>query len=347
MTPDGLAVSNLALKEIIQKDGEYILYGFFNCENPDCNTKYPIIEGVPCIINPDEKFLWLEIASTLELFNPPNEIRQYVLNHLNDVTIHSKTQTTGTGSLSYEEESLMGCFMDNNYGEFESNYKPSYKWVDYRLYWKSVINTSKPEIHKKYSMTLELGCSVGRYIFEMARMSDLAVGLDLRFRAVLEAARIQRQGSVKFHRRVRGLKFQEVSTDFEPTKNTLFLVGNALDPPFISESFDLVASLNLLDNIKLPRILLGQMNALLRPGGILLLGSPFEWRPDICEPTEWLETEQLDGPVTVRNILEGKVLSEYGLNYTVETQEDIIWPLRNHDRYWSMFRSNLIRAKKN
>jgi SAM-dependent methyltransferase len=346
MTPDGLVVSPLELVDIIQTYEEYILYGFFKCENPDCNINYPIIEGVPCIINPTEQYWWSELSPVLDTLNLPDQIKQYILGIQTNEPSSSNSHTKGTGLPSYVEECLMGCFMDNNYGEFTPNYRPPYQWADYRPYWKTVIDTSRPRTEKGYDMTLELGCSVGRYTFEIARMSKLVVGLDLRFRPVFEAARFQRQGVVKYNRRVRGRKFEEVQTNFEPTDNALFLVGNALDPPFLKESFDLVAGLNLLDNIKLPRILLGQMNALLRSGGILILGSPYEWRLDICELTEWLETEKMDAAETVRSILEGKVFPEYGFDYILESEEDIIWPLKNHDRYWSLFRANLIKAKK-
>ena len=346
MTSDGLVVSPLKLTDVIQKTGEYILYGFFKCENPECNIQYPIIEGVPCIINPNEQYWWSELASVLGTLDTPRQIKQYVLRIRTGGQSSSKSHTQDTNLPSYNDECLLGCFMDNNYGEFAPNYKPPYEWADYRPYWKTVIDASIPKTEKEYGITLELGCSVGRYTYEIARMSKLVVGLDLRFRWVLEAARIQRNGGVKYHRRLRGLKFEEVQTSFEPQDNALFLVGNALDPPFLKESFDLVAGLNLLDNIKLPRILLGQMNALLRSGGILLLGSPYEWRLDICEPTEWLETETMDASEIVRSTLEGKVLPEYGFNYVVESEKDIIWPLRNHDRYWSIFRTNLIKAKK-
>jgi SAM-dependent methyltransferase len=174
----------------------------------------------------------------------------------------------------------------------------------------------------------------------------LAVGLDLKFRSVLEASRIQRKRTVKYNRRVRALEFREIKANFEPPKNVFFLAGNAIDPPFISESFDLVSSLNLLDNIKSPAVLLGQLNALLCPGGVLILSSPYNWRLDITELNEWLETEKSDATNTVRGVLEGKVIPEYGFDFTVESEEDVLWPLRNYDRYWSLFHVNLIRARK-
>jgi SAM-dependent methyltransferase/uncharacterized protein YbaR (Trm112 family) len=349
MTPEGLKVSNLQIVETIQTEGEFILYGFLKCENPDCNIKYPIIDGVPCIINPNEQYWWSDLASNIDNLDAPDQIKKFVSLLLNEKPVNTNPHehTTKKHLSSYDDQALLGCFLDNHYGEFEPGYEPEYTWADYRPYWNSVIAAAKPKGENGYDMSIDLGCSVGRYTFELARMSSLAVGLDIRFRSVVTAARVQRQGRVIYNRRQRPLLFEEVKTDFEPLENVLFIAGNAIEPPFLKESFDLVAGLNLLDNVKLPRIVIGQMNALLRAGGILLLGSPYDWRLDICEITEWLESERMDATGTVRSILEGKVLPEYGLDYTIESEMDIIWPIKNHDRYWSIYNVNLIRAIKN
>ena len=132
-----------------------------------------------------------------------------------------------------------------------------------------------------------------------------------------------------------------------PPQNVLFLVADTLDPPFRADAFNLVAGLNLVDNVKLPLVLIGQMDALLSKGGTLILGAPYEWRADICEPAEWLENDELDAPEMVRQILEGKMFTRMGLKYEV-LQEffDVPWVLRHHDRHWSYFLVHLINAKK-
>lgn len=73
------------------------------------------------------------------------------------------------------------------------------------------------------------------------------------------------------------------------------LLADALDPPFDGDRFGAVLALNLLDSCRAPYLLLQQADALLRPGGTLVLTSPFCWRPDVTAPEAWLEPEQVDG----------------------------------------------------
>jgi len=139
----------------------------------------------------------------------------------------------------------------------------------------------------------------------------------------------------------------EIETTYQPKKNALFMLTDAIDPPFKQESFDFIVSLNMLDNVNLPLVLIGQMDALLKPGGKLLITCPYEWREDICDPKEWLVTDEIDSPEAVRQILEGAVFPEMELNYEIlEEHHNIPWPLRNHDRYWSLFLTHILLARK-
>jgi SAM-dependent methyltransferase len=60
--------------------------------------------------------------------------------------------------------------------------------------------------------------------------------------------------------------------------------GDALDPPFEGESFDLIVCLNLLERVSAPLRLLSELQRLLRPGGHLLLSSAFSWRAEVTPP---------------------------------------------------------------
>jgi SAM-dependent methyltransferase len=162
------------------------------------------------------------------------------------------------------------------------------------------------------------------------------------------AAKIQRTKNIVYERRAHGRFFQDARSSYSPpSHNVLFLLTDCLEPPFSAESFDLIGALNLLDNVKLPLVLIGQMDALLRPSGKLVMGSPYEWRPQICEPREWLEGAGLDGPEMVRKILEGKMVPQMGLKYEIlEELMDVSWELRHQDRHWSTFLLHLIKAQK-
>ena len=210
-----------------------------------------------------------------------------------------------------------------------------------------MIDLARPDDNEKFERSLDLGCSVGRFTFELASFSELAVGVDLNFNIVSEAARIHRTQTVAYARRKRGRWYEEVQIDYRPPQNVLFLVADCLDPPFRADSFDLVAGLNLIDNVKLPLVLIGQMDALLRQSGYLITGAPYEWRSEICEPQEWLESDELDSPEMARGIIEGKLFPQMGLNYEVVHEIlDVPWILRHHDRYWSLFLLHLLKARK-
>lgn len=67
------------------------------------------------------------------------------------------------------------------------------------------------------------------------------------------------------------------------------LLADALEPPLPGGAFDAVVALNLLDSCRDPLLLLQQMDALLAPGGTLVLASPFAWDPAITPPAAWLD----------------------------------------------------------
>lgn len=327
--------SPLELGQVFTREADFVLEGFLICSDGDCGSTFPILNGVPIVLKAikgwwhSEKFK-LSCAQSIA-----SEIREYF------------EALDKAEAWSDAERGLLGSYMDLHYGSFFYAPPAHATWADHRQYWERVVRVARPETEAKYEHSLDLGCSVGRYTFELARLSHIAIGVDLSFNTVSSAAKFHRVKQVSYELRKHGRHFEEVQSPYLPPQNILFLVADALDPPFRAESFDLVAGLSLVDNVRLPLVLIGQMDALLRPGGSLILGSPYEWRADICDPEEWLETDAMDGQVMVRRILEGTMFPQMGLKYEV-LQEllDLPWVLRHHARHWSCFLTHLIKAKK-
>lgn len=327
--------ASLKLDQVFKKEDDFVLEGFFVCSNADCGFKYPVLNGVPIILK-DIKEWWHSEKLKLSVMScDAPEMREYFAG-----LSHSEP-------LSHAERSLISSYMDLHYGTFKASNIPLASWIDPKEFWEKVVGILKLKNGEKYRRSLDLGCSVGRYTFELARFSELAIGMDLKFSAVSSAARFQRTKKISYERRKHGQCFERIETDYSPPQNVLLLVADALDPPFRAETFDLVAALNLIDNVNLPLVLIGQMDALLRPGGSLILGSPYEWQTDICEPKEWLETDEMDSPEMVKSILEGNLFPQMGLKYEVlEEISDLPWLMRHHDRYWSYFLVHFLKAKK-
>lgn len=319
-----------------EEEGE-LLEALLACADSRCGATYPVMDGVPIVLK-DIGSWWRQSKPALSSVRSAAPGIRDFFNRLE-----------ARGAAGIDARSLLGTYMDFHYGEFVDAPRPPVAFVGpvNDSYWEKIVGMARPETGMRYARSLDLGCSAGRFAFELARFSDLVVGIDLDFEKVSVAERIRRRRELVFERREHGKTFRSVEGAFDLPQNVLFLVGDALDPPFRADSFDLVGALNLLDNVGVPLTLLGQMDALLRDGGTMLLGAPYEWRTEITDPTEWLETETVDAPSFLRRILEGKELVPTGLRFTVEQEHaEVPWVLRGHARRWTLFLSHLIKARK-
>ncbi len=105
--------------------------------------------------------------------------------------------------------------------------------------------------------------------------------------------------------------------------------------------------MNILDNVEVPLILLGQMDALLRSAGYLILSSPYEWRDDMAEPIEWLENEAMDAPTMLKRILNGDMFPAMQLDYRIAVEyQTVPWTLRQHERCRSLYLTHMLKAQK-
>jgi SAM-dependent methyltransferase/uncharacterized protein YbaR (Trm112 family) len=319
-----------------EEEGE-LLEALLACADSRCGAAFPVLDGVPIVLK--EMDAWWRNSKTAmsSVRTAAAGIRDYF----------GRLDARGTAEI--DAGSLLGTYMDFHYGEFVDAPRPpvAFAGAANDAYWEKIVDMARPESGVRYARSLDLGCSVGRFAFELARASELAVGIDLDFEKVSVAARIRRRRKLFFERREHGKSFRSVEGAFDPPQNVLFLVGDALDPPFPADFFDLVGALNLLDNVGVPLTLLGQMDALLRDGGIMLLGAPYEWRTEIADPAEWLETETVDAPSFLRRILEGQELARTGFRLAVEREHaEVPWMLRGHARRWTLFLSHVIKARK-
>jgi SAM-dependent methyltransferase len=185
---------------------------------------------------------------------------------------------------------------------------------------------------------LELGCGVGRTLFELSHTAGAAVGLD-RNPAFLRAARRLLDGrELSYARRMAG-RWYERATVRAPAAaaNVELVCGDVLDPPFAPAQFDRVVALNLLDAVRSPRALLHHLHQLCAPGGEILLASPYAWRDDVVPPEERLGT--VDPPAALRDEIRA-------LGWTIEDEADLPWTLRRDARAASVYRTDFVRARR-
>lgn len=138
---------------------------------------------------------------------------------------------------------------------------------------------------------LDLGCAVGRSTFELARHAGEVVGIDLSQSFIHAARAMQRGGEISF------LRLEE-GTVTTPLRRSLpagidrrrcrFQTGDATVHDPALGTFDVVLAANLLDRVRSPQGLLQNCVRYLRPGGTLILASPYTWLPEFTPPGAWL-----------------------------------------------------------
>ncbi|MBL9014517.1 MAG: methyltransferase domain-containing protein [Myxococcales bacterium] len=193
---------------------------------------------------------------------------------------------------------------------------------------------------------VELGCSTGRFVAELARTAEHVVGLDLSLGAVRRARHLLDGEPVAYARRIVGRHYAPARAAAGdravPAARRTLVCGDALDPPLLPAAFQRVVALNLLDAVPRPALLLRVLDGLCAPGGEVVLASPFAWQSTVMD-----EPERLGGADPARDLADrlrtGRGL---GSRYEILEQTDLPWTLRRDARSAVAYRTHYLRARK-
>lgn len=154
---------------------------------------------------------------------------------------------------------------------------------------------------RKKQRALDLGCSVGRATFELAREFKFVNGLDFSARFIRIACQMQGKGCIRYElpeegelvtyheRRLSDLGLEETVDRVE------FLQADAqnLKPQFTG--YDLVLAANLLDRLSRPKHFLRTVHEIIHGGGFLVLASPYTWLEEFTSRENWVGGYRRDG----------------------------------------------------
>jgi SAM-dependent methyltransferase len=303
----------LRLHQVKETRGDYIIDGTLICSNADCSKQYPIIHGVPCILRNDEAIALIKA--------------------------HAADQ-------AFQDDALLPTYLDASY---DALCRPPRVFIDslsntlYRQTLRGMITSMRSHT----GIAADLGCSVGWFAFELARCFNYVIGIDTKFNHLAIAAALQRGEEIVFKRPVRSLAAEPVKLNHTEVSNLCFILADALDPPLTACSMDFVSALNLIDSISNPLILIGQMDAMLKHGGKLLITSPFTWNRDITPESCWLEEPETSPLIILRELLEGIRMPQNDFTYRIVREElNIPWILPVSANQMSLFRTQVMLAEK-
>ncbi len=186
----------------------------------------------------------------------------------------------------YETDELLGQYLDFHYG-------PSHFSVP--NYPKACIELALAHHTGVHERALDLGCAVGRSSFELARRFNDVIGIDLSHRFIDSAILLAEQGQLPYRVPTEGELTENRTADLselglkETARRTHFQVGDAcaLNTADLG-TFDVVFAGNLIDRLPDPAAFLAQLPALIRPGGLLMITSPYTLLPEFTPRKRWL-----------------------------------------------------------
>ena len=235
----------------------------------------------------------------------------------------------------------------------------SYMWSHYADLWEdedaSAAYRDWGKLLRRHSgFSLDAGCAVGRFTFEMSLRSDFAVGIDRSYAFVRAAKGLLKERTLEIVLAEEGVLTEVRKVCFPEkwdTRKIEFLVADAQALPFRSHHFSSLASLNLVDKVPRPGLHLREINRIAREKDAqFLFSDPFSWSTDIADEKDWLGgtgegAYSGRGIENIAGLLTGKKGSLTPF-WQINKRGEIWWKIRNHRNHFELIRSCFIHASR-
>ena len=194
--------------------------------------------------------------------------------------------------------------------------------VDFAL--RTVSELIDPTTLGMGTHALDLGCAVGRSTFELASHCSKVKGIDNSSSFVEAANELVDKGSLSYRFREEGDLFKEAVALVPENQRSkvVFEIGDACSLSPSLGYFDVVHAANLLCRLPDPNLLLNRLPDLVKPGGQLLLATPFTWLEEFTARENWLGSGDSEEELT-------RILSP---DFELEEKREMPFVIREHRR---------------
>lgn len=328
----------LVIAEVAAGDQAAISAGLLHCSA--CRHEYPILDGIPLIV-PRVATLIAERGVELLLRDDlPGALESLIGDAIGPDSwfdmmrqVQSTYAWDGYGDLDPEEQAQPGGPVPGAA----------------RRCLSALLGLSAPRAGM--ARLLDLGCAAGRTSFDLAAAHPgaLVLGADLHL-GVLRLAQQAASGRLGYPRRRIGLVYDRRAFDvaLPGAERVDFWACDATALPFRAGQADLCLGLNLLDCVPDPRALLESLARVTRPGGHVLLSTPYDWSTRATPVGHWLgghsqrAAHRGAGEPFLQALLEGAAdHAVTGLALRAE-QADFPWHTRLHERSAVQYRTHLL-----
>lgn len=262
---------------------------------PCFDDEHTMIMGGSFISTGDESSIWARFHFRPHFFQHAGFRIVYAAKDTTPNAVDSSIKNCNNNS--YESSTSFNEYMLLHYGAVEKtmpfDFGPQ-NAVNFPVRCAQLVMNWVKELGIKANSALDLGCAVGRSSFEMARLFEQVIGLDLSASFVDAANTLKRDGSMHYSCIEEGHLGDNLLAKIDPDiprDRVFFQRADACSIPPHLVNFDAVLAANLLCRLVSPKACLARMGGargLVRSGGILVLASPYTWMKDFTPKEAWL-----------------------------------------------------------
>jgi putative 4-mercaptohistidine N1-methyltranferase len=241
----------------------------------------------------------------------------------------------------YETEKLLAEYLLFHYGAPEEILPYAFGPRDALEYPARCVSECVGELPAN-ARALDLGCAVGRSSFELARRCTEVIGIDYSQSFIRAATKLRQAGELGYSRLDEGPRstplLARVPAEID-RRRVKFERGDAQALRAGLGVFDVVLLANLVDRLHAPGRCLEQLASLVKPGGQLVITSPYTWLEEYTPRENWLCGE-------AGNTLAG-LRADLGDDFELTGTKDLPFLIREHARkfQWSVAQASIWRRR--
>jgi len=316
----GGRAERLVLEPGWRGDPERVVDGVLGC---GCGQAYPVVGGVPLLVADLDHYLGEAGLYLLARDDLPEAVADVVGRHM------------PPGAWFDAARQYCSTYGRDHWGGYDREDPPWPPAGSARRLLEAVL----PAVPAGPGLVVELGCAAGGVTHALAGLTGGPVlGLDLSAPQARLAQRALQEGRVRYPLRQVGTAF--AMRDFAvplPVAPAEAWIADAMLPPLAAGCARLVVALNLLDCVADPPGLVASIARLLRPGGLAVVATPFDWSTNATPPAAWPGARALREAASDLPAL----LAGAGLR-ACNAAVDHDWTLRLHARAAMTYRVSVV-----